>query len=150
MSDVVGLALRDGQVDVVAVRERLGARHLLTSFSVPADEETAAAIRRELQEAGVRARRARVALPRRVVVAKAIELPPVPGAGCCSEDEAVRPAATVTDFDGIVPPVSVVARTVYAPAETWSVQLPPRVVQRTAVPPPLGVAVTWPSIARPR
>jgi Tfp pilus assembly protein PilN len=80
MSDVVGLALRDGQVDVVAVRERLGARHLLTSFSVPADEETAAAIRRELQEAGVRARRVRVALPRRVVVAKAIELPPVPGA----------------------------------------------------------------------
>ena len=80
MSDVVGLALRDGQVDVVAIRQRLGARRLLAAFSVPADEDTAGAIRRQLQEAGVRARRARVALPRRAVVAKAVELPPVPGA----------------------------------------------------------------------
>ena len=47
---------------------------------MPADEDTAAAIRRQLQEAGVRGRHARVALPRRAVVAKAVELPPVPGA----------------------------------------------------------------------
>ena len=80
MSDLVGLALRDGQVDVVALRERLGKPRLLTAFSVPADEDTAAAIRRQLQEAGVRGRHARVALPRRAVVAKAVELPPVPGA----------------------------------------------------------------------
>ena len=80
MSDIVGLALRDGQVDVVALRERLGKPRLLTAFSVPADEDTAAAIRRQLQEAGVRGRHARVALPRRAVVAKAVELPPVPGA----------------------------------------------------------------------
>ena len=80
MSDVVGLALRDGQVDVVALRERLGTRRLLSAFSVPADEDTAGSIRRQLLEAGVRARRARVALPRRAVVAKAVELPPVPGA----------------------------------------------------------------------
>jgi Tfp pilus assembly protein PilN len=79
VSDVVGLALRDGQVDVVALRERLGAPRLLTAFSVPADEDTAAAIRRQLQEAGVRGRHARVALPRRAVVAKAVEMPPVPG-----------------------------------------------------------------------
>jgi Tfp pilus assembly protein PilN len=80
MSDIVGLALRDGQVDVVALRERLGKPRLLTAFSVPADEDTAAAIRRQLQEAGVRGRHARVALPRRAVVAKAVELPPVAGA----------------------------------------------------------------------
>jgi Tfp pilus assembly protein PilN len=80
MNDLVGLALRDGQVDVVALRERLGKPRLLTAFSVPADEDTAAAIRRQLQEAGVRGRHVRVALPRRAVVAKAVELPPVPGA----------------------------------------------------------------------
>jgi Tfp pilus assembly protein PilN len=80
MSDVVGLALRDGQVDVVALRGRFGSRRLLTAFSVPADEEAAAAIRRQLSEAGVRARRAQVGLPRRAVVAKAVELPVVPGA----------------------------------------------------------------------
>ncbi len=54
MSDVVGLALRDGQVDVVALRERLGAQRVVTAFSVPADEDAAASIRRQLQEAGVR------------------------------------------------------------------------------------------------
>ena len=48
VSDVVGLALRDGQVDVVALRERLGARRLVTAFSVPADEDAAGAIRRQL------------------------------------------------------------------------------------------------------
>ena len=80
MSDVVGLAFRDGQVDVVALRDRLGSRRLLTAFNVPADEETAAAIRRQLVEAGVRTRRAQVGLPRRTVVAKAVELPVVPGA----------------------------------------------------------------------
>ena len=42
MSDVVGLALRDGQVDVVALRERLGTPRLVTAFSVPADEDAAA------------------------------------------------------------------------------------------------------------
>jgi Tfp pilus assembly protein PilN len=80
MSDVVGIALRDGQVDVVALRGRFGPKRLLTAFSVPADEEAAIAIRRQLLEAGVRARRAQVGLPRRAVVAKAIELPVVPGA----------------------------------------------------------------------
>ena len=80
MSDVVGLALRDGQVDVVALRGRLGRKRLLTAFSVPADEDAAAAIRRQLLEAGVRARRAQIGLPRRAVVAKAVELPVVPGA----------------------------------------------------------------------
>lgn len=81
MSDIVGLALRDGQIDVVALRGRLGSRQLLTAFSVPADEEgAAAAIRRQLDEAGVRARRAQIGLPRRTVIAKAVELPVVPGA----------------------------------------------------------------------
>ena len=79
MSDVVGLALRDGQVDVVALRERLGARRLVAAFSVPAEEDAAGSIRRQLLEAGVRARRAQVGLPRRAVVAKAVELPAVPG-----------------------------------------------------------------------
>ena len=80
MSDVVGLALRDGQVDVVALRGRLGKKRLVTSFSVPADEDAAGAIRRQLLEAGVRARRAQVGLPRRAVIAKPVELPVVPGA----------------------------------------------------------------------
>lgn len=80
MSDVVGLALRDGQVDVVALRKRFGAPRLLTAFSVPADDAAAEAIRRQLREAGVRARRAQVGLPRRSIVAKAVELPAVPGA----------------------------------------------------------------------
>lgn len=80
MSDLVGLSLRDGQVDVVAVRGRFGARRLVTAFSVAADEDAAGAIRRQLLEAGVRARSAQVGLPRRAVVAKAVELPSVPGA----------------------------------------------------------------------
>jgi Tfp pilus assembly protein PilN len=80
VSDLVGLALRDGQVDVVALRGRFGARRLVTAFSVPADEDAAGAIRRQLLEAGVRTRRAQVGLPRRAVVAKAVELPAVPGA----------------------------------------------------------------------
>jgi Tfp pilus assembly protein PilN len=80
MSDIVGIALRDGQVDVVALRRRFGAKRLLTAFSVPADEDTASAIQRQLREAGVRARRAQIGLPRRAVIAKPIELPVVPGA----------------------------------------------------------------------
>ena len=80
MTDLVGLALGDGRVDVVALRGRLGARRLVTAFSVPADEDAAGAIRRQLVEAGVRARRVQVGLPRRAVVAKAVELPAVPGA----------------------------------------------------------------------
>lgn len=80
MSDLVGLALRDGQVDVVALRGRFGARRLVTAFSVPADDDAAGAIRRQLLDAGVRARRAQVGLPRRAAVAKAVELPAVPGA----------------------------------------------------------------------
>ena len=80
MSDVVGLALRDGHVEVVAVRTRLGTRQVVTAFSVPADDDAAGAIRRQLLHAGVRTRRAQVGLPRRAVVAKAIELPAVPGA----------------------------------------------------------------------
>lgn len=80
MSDVVGIALRDGQVSVVALRERFGTRRPITAFSVPADDDTASAIRRQLLEAGVRARRVHVGLPRRAVVAKAVELPAVPGA----------------------------------------------------------------------
>jgi Tfp pilus assembly protein PilN len=80
VSDLVGLALRDGQVDVVALRGSFGARRLVAAFSVPADEGAADAIRRQLLEAGVRARRAQVGLPRRAVVAKAVELPTVPGA----------------------------------------------------------------------
>jgi Tfp pilus assembly protein PilN len=79
MSDVIGLALRDGRVDVVALRTGLRARRVLAAFSVPADDDAAAAIRGRLAEAGVRARRAHVSLPRRAVVAKAVELPPVPG-----------------------------------------------------------------------
>lgn len=79
MSDVVGLALRDGRVDVVAVRVGTRARKVIAAFSVPADEDAAGAIRRHLAEAGVRGRRAHVGLPRRAVVAKAVELPPVPG-----------------------------------------------------------------------
>ena len=79
MSDLVGLALRDGRVDVVAVRMGLRARTVIAAFSVPADDEAAAAIRGQLAEAGVRARRAHVGLPRRAVVAKAVELPQVPG-----------------------------------------------------------------------
>jgi Tfp pilus assembly protein PilN len=77
--DVVGFALRDGQVDVVALRGIL-ARRLVTAFSVPADEDAAGAIRRQLLEAGIRTRRAQVGLPRRAVIAKAVELPAVPGA----------------------------------------------------------------------
>jgi Tfp pilus assembly protein PilN len=80
VSDLVGLALRDGQVDVVALRGRFGARRLVTAFSVPADDDAAGAIRRQLLDAGVRARRAQVGLPRRAAVAKAVELPAVPGA----------------------------------------------------------------------
>ena len=80
VNDVVGLALRDGQVDVVALRGSLGTRRLIAAFSVPADEDSAGAIRRQLMEAGVRARRVHVGLPRRAVVAKAVELPAVPGA----------------------------------------------------------------------
>jgi Tfp pilus assembly protein PilN len=53
---------------------------LVTAFSVPADDEAASAIRHGLLEAGIRARRAHVGLPRRAVVAKAVELPAVPGA----------------------------------------------------------------------
>jgi Tfp pilus assembly protein PilN len=79
VSDTVGFALRDGQVDVVAVRIGLRARKVMAAFSVPADDGAAAAIRGRLAEAGVRARRAHVGLPRRAVVAKAVELPPVPG-----------------------------------------------------------------------
>jgi len=79
VSDLVGLALRDGRVDVVAVRMGLRARTVIAAFSVPADDEAAAAIRGQLAEAGVRARRAHVGLPRRAVVAKAVELPQVPG-----------------------------------------------------------------------
>jgi Tfp pilus assembly protein PilN len=79
MSDLVGLALRDGRVDVVAVRGGLRSRTVVAAFSVPADDEAAAAIRHQLAEAGVKARRAHVGLPRRAVVAKAVELPPVPG-----------------------------------------------------------------------
>jgi Tfp pilus assembly protein PilN len=80
VTDLVGLALRDGEVDVVALRRRFGARRLVAAFSVPADDDAAGAIRRQLLEAGVRARRAQVGLPRRAVVAKAVELPAVPGA----------------------------------------------------------------------
>jgi Tfp pilus assembly protein PilN len=80
VSDLVGLALRDGRVDVVALRQRFGARKVIADFTVPADDDAAAAIRRQLKDAGVRARRAQVGLPRRAVVAKAVELPGVPGA----------------------------------------------------------------------
>ena len=79
MSDLVGLALRDGRVDVVALRGGLRARRVVAAFSVPADEDAAAGIRGQLAEAGVRARHAHVGLPRRAVVAKVVELPPVPG-----------------------------------------------------------------------
>src|SRR5581483_7193898 len=80
-TDVVGLAPRDGRIEVAAVRRRRAGRpRLLAGFTVAADEDAAAAIRARLREAGVRARRAHVSLPRRMVVAKAIELPAVPGA----------------------------------------------------------------------
>jgi Tfp pilus assembly protein PilN len=79
VSDLVGLALRDGRVDVVALRMGLRTRNVIAAFSVPADDEAAAAIRGQLAEAGVRARRAHVGLPRRAAVAKAVELPQVAG-----------------------------------------------------------------------
>ena len=80
MSDIVGIALRDGQVDVVALRRRFGAKRLLTAFTVAADEDAAGAIQRELREAGVRARRVQIGLPRRAAIAKPVELPVIPGA----------------------------------------------------------------------
>jgi Tfp pilus assembly protein PilN len=80
VSDIVGLTIRDGRVDVVALRAAFGTRRAVAAFSVPADEDAAAAIRSQLAEAGVRARRAHVGLPRRAVVAKAVELPAVAGA----------------------------------------------------------------------
>jgi Tfp pilus assembly protein PilN len=80
VSDVVGLAFRDGRVDVVALRTSLGTRKVIAAFSVPADEGAAGAIRSQLGETGVRARRAQVGLPRRSVIAKVVELPSVPGA----------------------------------------------------------------------
>ena len=81
MSDVVGLALRDGQVDVVALRERLGAQRVVAAFSVPADDDAAAVDPAPAPaRPGVRPRRAQVGLPRRAVVAKAVELPAVAGA----------------------------------------------------------------------
>jgi Tfp pilus assembly protein PilN len=80
VSDIVGLTVRDGRVDVVALRTRFGGRRVVAAFSVPADEDAAAAIRGQLAEAGVRARYAHVGLPRRAVIAKAVELPAVAGA----------------------------------------------------------------------
>jgi Tfp pilus assembly protein PilN len=80
VSDVVGIAVRDGHVDVVAVRRAPGARRVIASFTVPVDESAPVAIRTALRDAGVRTRRVHVALPRRTVVAKAVELPEVPGA----------------------------------------------------------------------
>ena len=80
MSDIVGLALA-GRTGRRGRPPRRGSarRHVIAAFSVPADDDAAAAIRGQLAEAGVRARRAHVGLPRRAVVAKAVELPPVPG-----------------------------------------------------------------------
>jgi Tfp pilus assembly protein PilN len=80
VSDIVGLTLRDGRVDVVVLRTGFGTRRVVAAFSVPADEDAAGAIRGQLAEAGVRARRAHVGLPRRAVIAKAVELPSVAGA----------------------------------------------------------------------
>jgi Tfp pilus assembly protein PilN len=80
MRDLVGIALRDGHADVVAVRRGLRARRVVAAFTVPLDEAAGPAIRTHLREAGVRARHAHLAIPRRTAVAKAIELPAVPGA----------------------------------------------------------------------
>jgi Tfp pilus assembly protein PilN len=80
VSDIVGLTVRDGRVDLVALRTGFGKRRVVAAFSVPADEDAATAIRGQLAEAGVRARQAHVALPRRAVIAKAVELPAVAGA----------------------------------------------------------------------
>ena len=80
MSDTVGLTVRDGRVDVVALRAGFRTSRVVAAFSVPADDDAAAAIRAQLAEAGVRARRAHVGLPRRAVIAKAVELPAVAGA----------------------------------------------------------------------
>jgi general secretion pathway protein L len=80
VSDVVGIAPREGRLDVVAVRRGIRGARVVAAFSVPADGEAATALRLRLREAGVRARRAHVGLPRRSVVAKAVELPLVPGA----------------------------------------------------------------------
>lgn len=80
MSDVVGIALREDRLDVVGLRRGLRGRRVVAAFTLPADENAATALRRRLREAGVRARHAQVGLPRRAVIAKAVELPPVPGA----------------------------------------------------------------------
>jgi Tfp pilus assembly protein PilN len=80
VSDTVGIVLREERLDVVAVRRGLRGRRVVAAFTLPADEAAGAALRRGLREAGVRARGAHVGLPRRAVIAKAVELPPVPGA----------------------------------------------------------------------
>jgi Tfp pilus assembly protein PilN len=77
VSDIVGLTVRDGRVDVVGLRTGFGKRRVVAAFSVPADEDAGAAIRGQLAEGGVRARQAHVALPRRAIIAKAVELPAV-------------------------------------------------------------------------
>jgi Tfp pilus assembly protein PilN len=79
VSDTVGIALRESHLDIVALRRGLRGPRVLATFSVPADDDASATLRRRLREAGVRARRAHVGLPRRSVIAKVVELPLVPG-----------------------------------------------------------------------
>lgn len=111
MSHVVGIAVREGRLDVVALRRILGRHRLVAAFSVAADDDAPAGLRQRLQEAGIRARRAYVGLPRRVVVAKAVELPPVPGADVrrmlgfeVERHVPFPPADIVFDFELLPPP----------------------------------------------
>ena len=76
MSDVVGLALRDGQIDVVVLAGGMGGTTSAHGFGVPARRGPAGASAVRLQEAGVRAGTCGRS-PRRTVGAKAVELPKV-------------------------------------------------------------------------
>jgi general secretion pathway protein L len=80
VSDVVGLSLQEDRISGVAIRRRFGRAHVLGVFSLPVGDDVGAILRAKLRELGARTRRVHVAIPRRRVVVKAIDLPPVAGA----------------------------------------------------------------------
>ncbi|MGH7318319.1 MAG: PilN domain-containing protein [Candidatus Rokuibacteriota bacterium] len=80
MSDVIGLVLRENQIDCAVVRRRLGRARVLGTFSLSAEENPGSALRAKLRELGIRTRRVHVGIPRRRAVVKVIELPAVAGA----------------------------------------------------------------------
>jgi general secretion pathway protein L len=79
MTDLLGLALDDEKLEVVALRRRLGRVRLLDTFVLNADGEAGPTLRARLRELGLRTRHAHVAIPRRRAVVKVIELPAVAG-----------------------------------------------------------------------